>query len=214
MGEVKREWDDLSKVTKKELVGFLQKNGSNDFLFKHRLKGKLNNVAKAAKKPALDKAYEELFATKAFRTAADEEELKKQKEQKEAEAKAAAQADTSTETKEEVIEEKLFKKITKKKGDKVNFPKKGDKVTVKYRGTLDDGTVFDSNMGKKGKPLTFKVGLGKVIRGWDEGLLEMSKGEVAKLVIESEWAYGAKGIPGTIPPNSTLTFEVELLSIG
>ena len=100
-----------------------------------------------------------------------------------------------------------------KKGNKRVYPKVGDKVKVKYRGTLEDGTVFDSNMSKKAKPLVFPVGKGKVIRGWDEGLQEMSVGETAKLVIEPEWAYGAKGAPPAIPPNATLTFEVELVEV-
>jgi len=73
--------------------------------------------------------------------------------------------------------------------------------------------VFDSNTGKNNKALQFKVGEGKVIRGWDEGLLEMSVGEKAQLTINPEWAYGATGVPGKVPPNSTLTFEVELEAI-
>ncbi|XP_073751257.1 peptidyl-prolyl cis-trans isomerase FKBP3 isoform X3 [Callorhinus ursinus] len=107
-----------------------------------------------------------------------------------------------------------------KKGDKTNFPKKGDVVHCWYTGTLQDGTVFDTNIQtsskkkKNAKPLSFKVGIGKVIRGWDEALLTMSKGEKARLEIEPEWAYGKKGQPDAkIPPNAKLIFEVELVDI-
>ncbi|XP_010710492.1 peptidyl-prolyl cis-trans isomerase FKBP3, partial [Meleagris gallopavo] len=107
-----------------------------------------------------------------------------------------------------------------KKGDKTNFPKKGDTVHCWYTGKLQDGTVFDTNIQtsskkkKAAKPLSFKVGIGKVIRGWDEALLTMSKGEKAQLEIEPEWAYGKKGQPDAkIPPNAKLFFEVELVDI-
>uniref|UniRef100_A0A8C0LY97 peptidylprolyl isomerase n=1 Tax=Canis lupus familiaris TaxID=9615 RepID=A0A8C0LY97_CANLF len=105
------------------------------------------------------------------------------------------------------------------KGDKTNFPKKGDVVHCWYTGTLQDGTVFDTNIQtsskkKNAKPLSFKAGIDKVIRGWDEALLTMSKGEKARLEIEPEWAYGKKGQPDAkIPPNGKLIFEVELVDI-
>ncbi|XP_012498414.1 PREDICTED: peptidyl-prolyl cis-trans isomerase FKBP3 [Propithecus coquereli] len=113
-----------------------------------------------------------------------------------------------------------YTKSVLKKGDKTNFPKKGDVVHCWYTGTLQDGTVFDTNIQtsskkkKNAKPLSFKVGVGKVIRGWDEALLTMSKGEKARLEIEPEWAYGKKGQPDAkIPPNAKLIFEVELVDI-
>ncbi|XP_021118461.1 peptidyl-prolyl cis-trans isomerase FKBP3 isoform X7 [Heterocephalus glaber] len=113
-----------------------------------------------------------------------------------------------------------YTKSILKKGDKTNFPKKGDVVHCWYTGTLQDGTVFDTNIQtsskkkKNAKPLSFKVGVGKVIRGWDEALLTMSKGEKARLEIEPEWAYGKKGQPDAkIPPNAKLVFEVELVDI-
>jgi len=68
--------------------------------------------------------------------------------------------------------------------------------------------------GKKGKkplPLRFKVGVGKVIRGWDEALLTMSAGEKAEITIQPEWAYGKKGVEGKVPPNAVLIFDVELV---
>jgi len=86
----------------------------------------------------------------------------------------------------------------------------GDSITVDYTGTLDDGTEFDSSIGKT--PFTFTIGQGSVIPGWDQGLLGMKVGEERKLVIPSNLAYGASGA-GTIPPNATLTFTVKLLSI-
>eukprot|EP00658_Telonema_sp_P-2_P029457 TRINITY_DN2240_c0_g1_i6.p1 TRINITY_DN2240_c0_g1~~TRINITY_DN2240_c0_g1_i6.p1 ORF type:complete len:181 (-),score=60.17 TRINITY_DN2240_c0_g1_i6:123-665(-) len=111
--------------------------------------------------------------------------------------------------------EKLYKKKIMKKGaGKESIPKKGTTVRCHYVGKLEDGTVFDkSKTGKKSQPLSFKVGMGKVIKGWDEALLTMSVGEVAQITIEPEWAYGKKGYPeAKIPPNARLIFEVELVS--
>ncbi|KAJ3021597.1 FK506-binding protein 2B [Thoreauomyces humboldtii] len=107
-----------------------------------------------------------------------------------------------------------YKKVTTKKGDKERKLKKGDTVYVNYTGTLPDGKVFDTNMNKKKvSPLRFKVGTGRVIKGWDEALLTMHVGEKARLTIEAEWAYGKKGTPdGKIPPNTDLTFEIEVVS--
>ncbi|KAI9298454.1 C-terminal domain of murine Fkbp25 Rapamycin complex [Neoconidiobolus thromboides FSU 785] len=107
-----------------------------------------------------------------------------------------------------------------KKGDKVNYPHVGDTVHCWYTGYLSDGvTIFDSNCGEGGKkkqrqPLSFKVGKGKVIKGWDEALLTMSKGEKSKLTIEPDWAYGSKGnVAAGIPKDEKLIFEVELVNI-
>ncbi|MDQ6981529.1 MAG: FKBP-type peptidyl-prolyl cis-trans isomerase [Mariprofundus sp.] len=86
-----------------------------------------------------------------------------------------------------------------------------DKVTVNYRGTLLDGTEFDSSY-KRGKPITFP--LNGVIKGWTEGVQLMGVGSKFKFAIPSELAYGERGAGGKIGPNSTLIFEVELLSIG
>ncbi|USP82324.1 uncharacterized protein yc1106_09598 [Curvularia clavata] len=87
----------------------------------------------------------------------------------------------------------------------------GDKIHVHYRGTLTDGTEFDASYGR-GSPLAFTVGQGQVIKGWDQGLLDMCPGEKRKLTIQPEWAYGSRGA-GPIPPNSVLIFESELVSI-
>jgi FKBP-type peptidyl-prolyl cis-trans isomerase len=90
--------------------------------------------------------------------------------------------------------------------------KDGDEVTVNYKGTLEDGSVFDSSY-ERGEPFTFTLGQGQVIEGWDKGLVGMKVGGKRKLTIPPEMAYGEKGAGSDIPPNSTLIFEVELLAI-
>ena len=91
-----------------------------------------------------------------------------------------------------------------------NSPLKGDKVSVHYKGSLTDGTVFDSSY-QRNEPITFSLGVGQVIAGWDEGIMLLNKGSKAKFVIPSNLAYGSQGAGGIIPPNSTLIFEVELI---
>jgi len=88
----------------------------------------------------------------------------------------------------------------------------GKSVTVHYRGTLTDGTEFDSSR-KHGAPFSFPLGAGKVIPGWDEGVQGMKVGGKRKLVVPPRMAYGERGAGGVIPPNATLTFEVELLDV-
>ncbi|GMH40131.1 hypothetical protein BSKO_08035 [Bryopsis sp. KO-2023] len=90
-------------------------------------------------------------------------------------------------------------------------PETGDRVEVHYVGTLLDGTKFDSSRDRDDS-FTFTLGQGEVIKGWDEGVATMHKGEKAILTCEAEYAYGASGSPPKIPPNATLQFEVELLS--
>lgn len=77
---------------------------------------------------------------------------------------------------------------------------------------MDDGTKFDSSYTRR-RPFTFKIGIGQVIRGWDEGVAQMSLGEKAILKITPDYGYGANGAGGVIPPHANLTFEVELLEI-
>ena len=90
--------------------------------------------------------------------------------------------------------------------------KTGDTVSVHYTGTLLDGKEFDSSK-KHGQPFTFELGAGKVIKGWDQGVVGMKVGGKRKLTIPPSLAYGARGFPPVIPPNSTLNFEIELLEI-
>jgi FKBP-type peptidyl-prolyl cis-trans isomerase len=91
-------------------------------------------------------------------------------------------------------------------------PQRGQTVTVHYEGRLLDGTLFDSSR-TRGEPLSFPVGDGRVIPGWDEALPLMQKGEKRTLIIPFWLAYGEDGHPPTIPPRATLVFEVELLGI-
>ncbi|KAM6919307.1 peptidyl-prolyl cis-trans isomerase FKBP1A-like [Xenentodon cancila] len=99
---------------------------------------------------------------------------------------------------------------TLRPGDGKTFPRKGQTVTVHYVGTLTNGKKFDSSR-DRGEPFQFKLGAGEVIRAWDEGVAQMSVGQLAKLTCSPDYAYGSKGYPPIIPANSTLIFEVELL---
>ncbi|MDG2256086.1 MAG: FKBP-type peptidyl-prolyl cis-trans isomerase [Opitutaceae bacterium] len=100
--------------------------------------------------------------------------------------------------------------IVTKEGAGDATPNKGDSVTAHYKGTLLNGAKFDSSY-DRGDPFEFQVGLGNVIKGWDEAFLAMKKGEKRKLIIPSKLGYGSRGAGGSIPPNATLIFEVELL---
>jgi FKBP-type peptidyl-prolyl cis-trans isomerase len=103
-----------------------------------------------------------------------------------------------------------IEKITSGKGP---TPKRGETVTVHYTGWLTNGVKFDSSV-DRGEPFEFVLGTGQVITGWDQGVAGMQTGDKVRLTIPPELAYGASGYPGAIPPNATLIFEVELLSIG
>lgn len=102
-----------------------------------------------------------------------------------------------------------IEKITEGNGDS---PNRGDTVSVHYTGWLTDGTKFDSSVDRN-EPFAFVLGTGQVIQGWDKGVATMRVGDKARLTIPPDLAYGQQGYPGAIPPNATLIFEVELLSI-
>lgn len=105
----------------------------------------------------------------------------------------------------------LYYKITKANpGGKA--PKAGDVVAVHYAGRLVDGTEFDSSF-KRGEPIEFPVGTGRVIKGWDEGIMMLKQGETATFLIPAELGYGARGAGDVIPANSWLVFDVELVKV-
>ncbi|KAL0581156.1 hypothetical protein V5O48_000846 [Marasmius crinis-equi] len=114
-------------------------------------------------------------------------------------------------------------------GDGKTYPRAGDIVSIHYVGTLEDGSKFDSSF-DRGRPFQVELGMGTVIKGWEEGwiywftcseaylmlklgVLKLSKGEKAILTIPSDLAYGDQGVPPLIPPNALLKFEMELLEI-
>jgi FKBP-type peptidyl-prolyl cis-trans isomerase len=112
------------------------------------------------------------------------------------------------------------KSITTKEGMKIEIIKEGtgeaiksgQTATVDYVGSLTDGKVFDASRNHGTTGFSFPLGAGQVIKGWDQGVVGMKVGEVRKLTIPSDLAYGANGIPGVIPGGATLVFEVTLLS--
>ena len=88
----------------------------------------------------------------------------------------------------------------------------GKNVSVHYTGKFQDGRVFDSSV-QRGEPITFKLGVRQVIKGWDEGIALMKVGGKAQLIIPPHIAYGERGAGGVIPPNATLVFDVELVDV-
>lgn len=92
-------------------------------------------------------------------------------------------------------------------------PESGQTVSVHYKGMFADGKEFDNSY-KRGNPISFPVGMGNVIPGWDEGIQLLKVGDKARFVIPSDLGYGSRGAGGVIPPNATLVFDVELVSIG
>ncbi len=91
-------------------------------------------------------------------------------------------------------------------------PLRGRTVTVHYTGMLEDGTKFESSV-DRGQPYDFRIGVGSVIKGWDEGVMTMRIGGRRRLIVPPDLGYGAQGRPPRIPPNSTLIFDIELLNV-
>jgi len=92
------------------------------------------------------------------------------------------------------------------------LPRSGETVIVNYTGLLGSGVKFDSSL-DRGEPFKFKLGAGRVIKGWDEGIAKLRVGEQATLIIPPQLGYGARGAGGVIPPDATLIFIVELMGV-
>ncbi len=148
---------------------------------------------------------EDFNAVEAFRTfeGSREKRIAEERATKEGELESLA---AGFETTDSGLRYQIIQKGTGKKAEK------GDKVSVHYKGQLADGTVFDSSY-KRNQPLDFKVGVGQVIPGWDEGICLLNVGDKARLVIPSDLGYGSAGAGGVIPPNATLVFDVELVGV-
>jgi len=150
-------------------------------------------------------AAEAFNAIEAFRT------FEGAREQRLAEAKAKMDAELDKiATGFEKTESGLrYQIIQKGSGAKAS---QGKNISVHYKGQLADGRVFDSSYERK-QPIDFQVGVGQVIKGWDEGLQLLQVGDKARLVIPSHLAYGSQGAGGVIPPDATLIFDVELMDV-
>jgi FKBP-type peptidyl-prolyl cis-trans isomerase len=144
-------------------------------------------------------------AVEAFRTFEGAREARvaeeKRKQQEAFDQASAGYEETASGLRYKIIQEGSGKQATKGAG-----------VSVHYKGQLLDGTVFDSSYKRK-QPIDFKVGIGQVIPGWDEGILLLKVGDKARFVIPSDLAYGARGAGGVIPPNAVLIFDVELMDV-
>lgn len=132
---------------------------------------------------------------------------KKEEMQRKAEEEAMTKIDALSEGFEKTKSGLRYKITSKGGGAK---PIKGNNVSVHYKGMLENGQVFDDSS-MRGQPITFPVGVGQVINGWDEGIMLLEEGDEARLVIPPNLGYGARGAGGVIPPNAWLIFDVKLV---
>ena len=145
----------------------------------------------------------------AFKTLQNEQVSREKENMKAAQAKTIADIQAKFPNAIETDSGLLY--VVKEEGDGESKPAKGTKVKAHYTGTLMDGTKFDSSV-DRGQPFEFSVGMGQVIKGWDEAFSSMTKGEKRTIILPPELAYGSSGAGGVIPPNAWLIFEVELIS--
>jgi peptidyl-prolyl cis-trans isomerase A (cyclophilin A) len=144
-------------------------------------------------------------ALEVFNSAKEEAEQREKERNKLEQQKLIDLSEGATETSSGL----LYFILNEGSGDK---PKQGSNVSVHYSGYLLDGTKFDSSH-DRGQPISFPIGSGRVIKGWDEGIALLNVGAKAKFIIPPHLAYGERGAGGVIPPNATLIFEVELVDI-
>ncbi|WP_224483708.1 peptidylprolyl isomerase [Robertkochia aurantiaca] len=144
-------------------------------------------------------------AVEAFRTFEKSREKRMEEERKRAEEKLDKLA-AGFERTDSGLRYKIINKGSGKR------PEKGDKVSVHYKGQLDNGQVFDSSY-RRNQPIEFNYGTGQVIQGWDEAIGLLQVGDKARLVIPSHLGYGKRGAGGVIPPDATLIFDVELVKV-
>ncbi len=144
-------------------------------------------------------------AVEAFRTFEGSREKRLAEEKKKAEAELEKLASGFDKTESGL----RYQIIQKGDGTKAE---KGKTVSVHYKGQLPDGTVFDSSY-KRNEPIDFPLGVGQVIKGWDEGIQLLKVGDKARFVIPSDLGYGSRGAGGVIPPDATLIFDVELMDV-
>jgi len=164
-----------------------------------------DDILEAVEIIRVGKAAEAFNAIEAFRT------FEGAREQKIADSKAKmdAELDKLATGFEKTDSGLRYQIIQKGSGAKAS---QGKNISVHYKGQLTDGKVFDSSYERK-QPIDFTVGVGQVIKGWDEGLQLLQVGDKARLVIPSELAYGSQGAGGVIPPDATLIFDVELVAV-
>lgn len=147
-------------------------------------------------------------SNEAFQTLQKEQVSREKENMKAAQAKTISDIQAKFPDAKETDSGLLY--VVKEEGDNGDKPTKGTKVKAHYTGTLMDGTKFDSSV-DRGQPFEFSVGMGQVIKGWDEAFGSMTKGEKRTIILPPELAYGSSGAGGVIPPNAWLIFEVELL---